>query len=519
MTENVALPRYRVKAPSHHWKIDKTEGQPNTTGPWHLPITGGWLSSEAGSSWNWWQRGFNVEEAPISSIVEACVSAYSQTVAMCPGDHWRLNLDTNGRERVRTSALTRFLKKPNDYQTISDFLLNAVRMLYQTGNTYALALRNDRYEITSLHLMNSRSCAALVAETGDIFYSLGGNVIIDRLIGDLVVPARDVLHIRLHTRSHNQLLGESPIVSAARDIAAGDAMAAQQLAFYLNQAKPSIVLSTDMVLDKTQVDALRDRWNEQTRGMGSGGTPILTAGLKPLPISSNADDSQLAEIMKMSAQNVALAYRIPLQILGLGGTSFASTELLMQSWLASSLGFCLNHIEEAFGKLFGLGGQPDDYLELNTSALLRSALKDRMESLAKGVIGGILSPDEARASEGYPKVPGGFGEEPRVQQQVVPLSAAAAIPAAPAAPPAGGAPAATTPKPEPAKQLLLEAPKDETDVNEIAARGYDQAEIDEQFWSLIPGGEPDEESSVSYIEQTERVFTTRRLTVRKSRKK
>jgi hypothetical protein len=33
----------------------------------------------------------------------------------------------------------------------------------------------------------------------------------------------------------------------------------------------------------------------------------------------------------------------------------------------------LNHIEEAFGNLFGLKGQPEEYLEFDTAALLRSA--------------------------------------------------------------------------------------------------------------------------------------------------
>ena len=36
--------------------------------------------------------------------------------------------------------------------------------------------------------------------------------------------------------------------------------------------------------------------------------------------------------------------------LGRFGLAFASTELLMQSWIASGLGFALNHIEEALGK-------------------------------------------------------------------------------------------------------------------------------------------------------------------------
>jgi hypothetical protein len=108
----------------------------------------------------------------------------------------------------------------------------------------------------------------------------------------------------------------------------------------------------------------------------------------------------------------------------------------MQFWLASGLGFVLNHFEEAIGNLFRLYGQPDEYVEFDTGALLRSAYKDRIEALAAGVIGGLLAPDEARADLELAKVPGGFGQEPRVQQQVVPLSAweLTAEPAAPAAP-------------------------------------------------------------------------------------
>jgi phage portal protein BeeE len=69
-----------------------------------------------------------------------------------------------GRKRVTNSALTRILKRPNPYQSISDFLLNVTRSLFVDGNAYAVALRNDRFEISELHLMNPRQCAARVAE-------------------------------------------------------------------------------------------------------------------------------------------------------------------------------------------------------------------------------------------------------------------------------------------------------------------------------------------------------------------
>jgi HK97 family phage portal protein len=443
-----------------------SEGQPRP-GPWQLPITGGWLPANVGDKMNWWQCGYDPVGGSNSAIVEACISAYAETVAMCPGDHWR-QTDDGGRDQVSTSALSRILRKPNDYDSISDFMLNATRSLYMYGNAYALALRNNRFEVSELHLMDARQSRPEIAQTGDIFYRLSGNDIINRRIqsSQLVVPARDVLHIRLAT-DRDSLIGVSPLQSVAMDMMTSGAINNQQIQFYTNQARPSFILTTDMVIDKDQVDQLRDRWNEQARGLNAGGTPILTAGLKPVPISTTPLDSQLADMMKLSDQHIALAFRIPLQILGISGAGgqYSSTELLMQAWIASGLGFCLNHIEEAIGLFFGLEGVPWEYVEFDTSALLRSSFKERIESLARAVQGGIMAPNEARAKEDYGAVP--FGDEPRVQQQVVPLSAAGKIPAAPGAPPAPPAPSGDEPPPPDAAE---EVPAKQETTNDLVER-------------------------------------------------
>ena len=87
-------------------------------GPWYLPVTHGWLPADVGNSINWWQNGYTpyLQGAQLA-IIEACVSAYSQTIAMCPGAHWRAN-NKGGRKRVTNSALSRILHYPNDYQTM-----------------------------------------------------------------------------------------------------------------------------------------------------------------------------------------------------------------------------------------------------------------------------------------------------------------------------------------------------------------------------------------------------------------
>jgi HK97 family phage portal protein len=435
-------------------------------GPYNLPITGGWLPD--GAPINWWQTGMIPVTGYRNAMVEACVSAYSQTTAMLPGDHWRTNTK-GGRERVKNSALSRILRHPNAYQSISDFMLNATRQLYLDGNAYALALRNDRFEVTELHLMDSRVSRPELAVDGSVFYQLAGNMVIQQQVGDsarLMVPQRDVLHIRLHAdrRWPYPIFGESPLLAALGDIETGSAITDQQIQFYRNQARPSAVLSTDLQLDKDQVQFLRDRWDEQARGLNQGKTPILTAGLKVQPWTVGGRDAQIAEMLKISESHIALVYRIPLPLLGLTSGSAGGTEALIQLWLASGLGFCLNHIEESFGLLFQLKGQPDEYCEFDTSALLRSLFKDRIEGLTRAVQGGVYSPNEARAEEGLEKTP--YGDEPRVQQQVVPLSAAAGIPHAPgphAPPSAAGQPAPGAPQPKPPTAETPTAVKDHRD--------------------------------------------------------
>ena len=417
-------------------------------GPFMSPIMGG---SGVPPNWpmNWWQLGYDPLRPSGSAVVYACRQAYAQTISMCSGTHWQSDGD-GGRERVTTSALSRILRKPNAYQSPADFFLYLTDCLYGEGAAFGLVVRNARFEISEIHLMTPSQCSVSVGADGAIYYQLAGNGIVDRLFADdrqvlQQVPARDVLHVRL-PNPRNPLQGSAPLEAALLEVAVSNAMVAQALAYAANQGRPSGVLQTPASFhDKPEaVERLRQKWNEHTQGINAGGTPILTDGLTWQSAVVNSRDAQLAEMLQVSDQRIATAYRVPLPLLSLmaGTGPQGSTESLMGFWVSTGLGFAANLIEDAFGRVFGLGGWPDDYLELDLEALLRANFRDRIEGLARGVQGGIFSPNEARAKEDLPAMP--FGDEPRVQQQVVPLSAwEQAPPATPApdapppAPPAG----------------------------------------------------------------------------------
>lgn len=455
----------RVLAPLLLRATPGEEGQPRD-GPWQVINPDGWLPHEWGQWWNFWQMGFDPVSGGSSAVAQACINAYSQTMAMCPGDHWRLD-DNGGRERVTTSALSRILRRPNDYQSRSDFVLNLGRDLYAHGNTYALAVRNDRAEVAALHPFDPTRSKPIVAEEGAIFYQLNGNNIIERGIGinapawlytnqGIVVPARDVLHIKLDATPGEPLVGIPPSRHAEAALNAQSLIGAQLVMFFNNMSRPSGVLSTDGNLTAAQVIQLRKLWQEQSRGMNAGGVPVLTNGLKFQAMGATAKDSDLAAFLKMSIDEIFMVYGVPPAILGLTDRStFSSTEALMQFWLARGLGFAINHVETGIDHFFGLRGWPQEYVEFDTHALLRVQYKDRIEALARGTISGIFSPDEARNSEDLPKTP--YGNEPRVQQQVVPLSAWATPQVAP------------TPRPAPAPPAPPNADDDATEPDEAEA--------------------------------------------------
>lgn len=441
--------------------------------------TEGWISSSWGM--NFGQLAYDPIRGGWNSVVYACIMRYAMTIAQLPGFHQKTLAD-NGTETITNSALARILKKPNGYQTRSDFMRNMVSSLLAEGNAYAIGLRNDRNEIVELHQFPSSGCRALygppfdgtAGSPGEIFYSAGGNPVLEYWDDPAwkngqrwIVPARDILHFCGPSRPDDPLKGESPLVAGGLPVALSSGAGGQLASFFQNAARPSGILNTDLTLTAAQVTELRARWDEQTKGVNAGGTPILTSGLKWNKVALTAQELQIAEMMRMSKEDIAMLFGIPLAMINdMTGATWNNTEQLIMMWLRMGLGYYVDQIELAFDKLFNIERSVEyTYLDID-AALLRPDFKTRVEGFKNAIQGGVYSPDEARKMEGLPKAPKGAGEEPRLQQQMVPLSAWDKAP--PMVSPAAGTPG-TPSAPTGDKEPEPEA-DDEDDAAEEAAK-------------------------------------------------
>lgn len=399
------------------------------------------------------QRGLEMMprggDARLIPAAYAAVMANAKAVSQCYARHKRIDPVSGKHEVVTTSPASRILRRPNSYQTWPQYILNQIATMQFEGESFSYATRDDRFAINGLHPLPPRSSGPWIEPTErSVYYAIGQS---DLFYTDpeYMVPARDILHLRQYC-PRDPLIGESPIKAAALAAGINVALSKSQEVFFNQMRRPSGILSSDQFFTKVQIQRLREAFDEQAKGMAQGNMPILGGGLKFVPMGINSVDSQLVQVQRLSIEDLARVVGVPLPIIGdLSHATLNNVEALVNMWLAISLGALLENIERSLDALFQL--PMNEYIELDTSALLRTDFVGRINGLAKGLQTGLYTPNEARDRENLAPVP--HGDVPYVQQQMVPLGTL------PAANTAGGGsqPAADEPPEDPEEDTPPEA--------------------------------------------------------------
>lgn len=218
----------------------------------------------------------------------------------------------------------------------------------------------------------------------------------------------EVIHVPNWSR--NPLRGISPIKLASEALALG--ISAQEYAerFFAKDSTPRGALSTDANLEEPQANALRERWDAAHGGERSGGTAVLSGGLKFQQISVNPDDAQLIEERKYSAAQIAQLYGVPPHMIGEvdRSTSWGTgIEEQTRGFLTFTLQAHINRFEQAINYALLRRRETKRYVKFDMAGLLRPNTKDLMAVLVSGVQGMILSPNEARGDLDLPPLEGG----------------------------------------------------------------------------------------------------------------
>ncbi len=240
--------------------------------------------------------------------------------------------------------------------------------------------------------------------------------------GTYTVGPDVVLHIRGFGGA-GRMLAPTPIELHREALGSALAKIAHEGSTYARGASIGLAVTYPESMNAQKARAWRELWQETYEGpQNAGKTAVLGGGATIQPIGLTMVDAQFVESMAMSVEEVARIFNVQASLLGAGRVADkpVTPEHEQDRWLRYGLGPRLSRIESAFAadpQLFGPGSR---VYPMFASPAVRGDLLTEAEVSLKKVQSGQWTPDEARAKDGMPPLPGGIGAIP----QIVPVGGA-----------------------------------------------------------------------------------------------
>jgi HK97 family phage portal protein len=388
---------------------------------------GGWWPIIRESFPGAWQRNITVDQNAVLAFhaVFACMTLIASDIAKL-----RVKLvaqDSNGIwSEVKNAAFDPVLRKPNGFQTRIQFWENWMLSKLSRGNTYVLKGRDNRGVVNALYVLDPNRSKPLVTPDGAVYYELQPDNMAGLQEDRLIVPASEIIHDRFNCLFH-PLVGVSPIYANGLAATQGLAIQNQSAGLFSNGARPGGLLIAPGRIDPENAKRLKDYWDNNFSGENAGKIAVLGDGMQYQGLTMNADDAQLIEQLKWTAEVVCSTFHVPPYKIGVGALpSYNNVQALNVEYYSQCLQVHIEAAELCLDEGLGIGqGVTTNGTTYGTEFDLDNLL--RMDSVTQIQVlkesAGILSPNEMRAK--LDRKPAKGGDSPMVQQQNYSLEALA----------------------------------------------------------------------------------------------
>lgn len=329
------------------------------------------------------------------STVYRCIALKAEGLAMVP---FKLHQKTEGviREADDLDLYWLLSEVPNDFQTSFEF-----------REQIALHLELCAEAFVFKNIVNGRIVELLPYQPGVVTKVTNSDMSMTYKIslskgGMIEVPAKNMWHIKGKTWD-----GTTPIevLKVARE-AIGLSLATEEHSArsFSNGAKLGGILSTDSILDKPQLDQLRESW-QLTQGGSENAykTAVLFGGLTYQAAAQTAVEAQLNETRDRQVQEICRFFGVLPIMVGYADktATYASAEAMFTAHVMYTLMPLYRRVEQSANKnLVGLSElKKGFYTKFNASALLRGSVKDRAAFYKEMYNIASLCPNEIRAYE------------------------------------------------------------------------------------------------------------------------
>lgn len=324
----------------------------------------------------------------------AAVSLISNAIAQMPWQLKSFNVDDEPDNRFITDLFI------NNNLTQFTIVQNMIKDCLLHGNGFCWIKRDKTGKPISLKYLPFGDVS--------IFYNKVTDVLLyqaPRISNKMIEPV-DIIHLRMITK--DGINGISIIDYANSTIKLAGASEKQAAEYFNSGLTVKGVLSSESPrLTKDQREGIRTAWTESQLGNGVG-IPVLEAGLKYQPISSNSKDAELLESRAYSVLEIARFFQISPILLGdLSKSSYNSVEQSELQFVLNTLAPYITMLEQELNaKLIMPSQRYKYYIDIMEEHIIKQDKQSQANYLNTLVTSGILSVNEARKALGYPEVEG-----------------------------------------------------------------------------------------------------------------
>ena len=312
-----------------------------------------------------------------------------------------------GEQELTEHPLISLLRRPNPMQSYSDYVRAKVSFIMLAGNGY-----EERFmvggEVKELYQLRPDRMSILPSANGipaAYIYKVNQNT--TRWEMDPRTMTCDVRHLKLFNPL-NDWYGMSPIEAGAYAIDQNNEAMNWMQSLLQNSARPSgaLTVKDGSTLADDNFNRLKAQIEEQYSGSTNAGRPmLLEGGLEWQQMGMSPTDMGIIETKFASSRDVALAFGVPPQLLGIpGDNTYANyAEARLAFWEDTALpllDMIVNDWNNWLGNLYGVTIKPD------IDAISAIAEK-RLSMWQMADASRDLTINEKRAIKGYGPIEGG----------------------------------------------------------------------------------------------------------------
>jgi HK97 family phage portal protein len=390
--------------------FDRTAAPFNTTGT-PVPVSGQTSSPWATSTYrSVYSRIYETQPA-----VRTCVDFLARNMAQL-GLHVFRRVSNTDRVRLLDYPLTNIIENPNPSTTRFRLINAIVTDLGIYANAFLLKVRDDSGRLKGLVRMPPETVMAVGWLMPQSFLWMAPGTV-------TTLAPEDVVYFNGYNPT--RLGGISPIETLRCLLSEFAASAAYRSQYWNNAARNEGVIERPLGAPRWSTDQknqFRDQWQERYGGaMNAGLTPLLDEGMTFKATTFSSKDSEYVDSRKLTREEVASAYHIPLPMVGiLDHASFSNITEQHKNLYQDSLGPLAADIEEEFERQL-LPEFPDSagiYLEFNIGEKLQGSFEEQARSIQSLVGRPIMTANEGRARLNLPSIK----DDPTADQLAMPLN-------------------------------------------------------------------------------------------------